>query len=82
MESPYHAPEQGKPKFVGNVFGHPLHEDGKAITTSTIIGYDPETDEFITRSRRYKLGQVAPAYEAAFSNARERLIKTFKENKE
>lgn len=77
IHNQYQAPELGIPRFRGMVYNHPEREDGDIILTSKVEGYDPDTDEFICFSRRYKLGKVDPSYEECFHNAKERLIKAF-----
>ena len=53
--------------------GHPAHADGKAITTSRLIGRKDRL--VVTRSgSEYELGEPDPAYESKFPNARERLL--------
>ena len=64
----------------GGVFR--LVVDGKEIATSELQGYDPDTDEFICFSRRYKLGKVDEKYETLYPNAKQRLIDSLKKMKE
>ncbi len=71
-DDPYLAPELRKQKLHGQCFGHPRFEDGEAITTSSIQSIDGEV--IVTRNTRYVLGQVDPAYENLYPNAKNRLL--------
>jgi len=60
----------------GNVFGHPRFADGHPVTTSRIVGKNSD-DTVVTYSGNvYELGEVDPAYEEMFPNARDRVIGT------
>lgn len=76
--SQYASPEQYVPCFHGEAYGHPDYEDGHIISTSTITGYDEETDEFICVSRRYTLGTVDEEYDKKFPGSKERLVESAK----
>lgn len=69
----YEAPELGF-SFHGNVYGHPIFNDGDGVTTTKII--DMKDNVFYTRSgTKYKLGKTDPEYEKLFPNALERMLK-------
>lgn len=75
-KGPYEAPELGF-KFRGVVFDHPRFPDHASITTSRVVDFDTETEEFITTSgTRYKLGEPLEEFEEAFPGARQGLIDT------
>lgn len=70
---PYLAPELRKSRLVGVVYGHPELEDGTFIRTSVIDKV--ENGLVVTRSgTRYELVDPDPAYEAAFPNAKARVL--------
>ena len=73
----YLAPELRAQHLNGEVFGHPDHADGKIVTTSRILGYDPETNEVVCFSRRYKLGQISLDYEKTYPEAEKRFKESF-----
>lgn len=62
--NPYCPPELQTVHLSGAVTGHPRFEDGERITTSPIVGFDPDTQIVTTRSgSQYKLGlDVSPSY--------------------
>lgn len=67
-------------RFNGNVYGHPSFPDGKLVWTSTIVGYDEDTNIFTTYSgSKYKLGKVRDDYEQAYPNAQERVMRHLSE---
>lgn len=71
-ESVYLAPEQRCPRLHGEVYGHAMFPDGASITTSPMVSR--RGDIVTTQSgSEYELGDVNPAYEAAYPNARERV---------
>jgi len=74
----YASPEQYFPRLYGEAYGHPDHKDGDPISTSAIIGYDEETNEFICQSRRYTLGAVDAEYDKKFPGSKERLVESAK----
>tara|TARA_Y100000296_G_scaffold28962_1_gene33778 strand:+ start:757 stop:1053 length:297 start_codon:yes stop_codon:yes gene_type:complete len=60
--NPYQAPELQTIKIHGEVYGHPDFEDGKEVTTSTVIKRE---GRFInTRNTRYHLGYPSMDYTA------------------
>lgn len=70
---PYKAPELQRQYLHGKIFGHPDYEDGTEITTSAIWAI--RDNLIITKSgSEYALGEVDPKYEAAFPDARNRLL--------
>ena len=76
----YSAPEMIVPHLAGLVYGHPrsgeYFQDGTFIHTSPIVGKNKE-DMVITKSgHAYALGEVDPAYEQRFHDAKDRLLKT------
>ena len=74
---PYLAPELQVPRLHGQVHGHNVFPDGAHVTTNHLAGVFGES--VVTRSGTvYELGQVDPAYEAAFPNARQRLFDSLK----
>jgi hypothetical protein len=78
----YTAPEDLVTCLVGEVYGYkdPIrHPDGKRVRTSRIVGC--EGDCVVTsRGSKYELGVVDPDYEAAFPNAKERLLNSLKKS--
>lgn len=56
----YKAPEQFSSHLSGKVFGHPLHEDGKNVVTSSIMHVCGK--EIFTRNTKYVLGKVSQEY--------------------
>lgn len=76
--NPYMAPEQVTQHLHGKVYSHPLFDDGDEITTTAMVARHEEGDNVVIETRtgsRYLLGEVDPAYEAAFPNARARVGK-------
>ena len=70
---PWRAPELRKTRLVGVVYGHPELADGTFIRTSVIDKV--EDGLVVTRSgTRYELMDPDPAYEAAFPNAKGRVL--------
>lgn len=73
---PYCPPEYQQPALHGKVFGHHRKADGTEVTTSPITGI--ETGCVKTESGTlYELGEVDPAYEETYPNAREKLFKAY-----
>ncbi len=71
--TPILPPEHRGQAFDGKVYGHPRFNDGDRITTSNII--EVKNGRFITQSgSEYELGEVDPAYEAAFPGAKQRAL--------
>lgn len=69
----YIAPEQIKCRASGQVYGNPKFEDGEVITTSRIVKV--ENGCIVTKSGSfYELGEPHPDYEAAYPNAKERVL--------
>jgi|TARA_Y100000310_G_scaffold334693_1_gene415001 hypothetical protein len=58
---PYKAPETINRRLHGKVYGHPIHEDGTIIRTSSIIKVYQRTVETESGSV-YKLGYISPKY--------------------
>ena len=76
-EQPYTAPELRVRVLSGVVTGHPRHEDGKLVTTSSIKSLNPLEGIIVTFSgTQYILGEPDPHYEAAFPGAKDRLLKS------
>jgi hypothetical protein len=72
---PYTAPELIRSVLQGNVYGNPKFDDGTFICTSSIVGKN--NGDIITKSgSRYELGNVDPAYEALYPNAKRRFFKS------
>lgn len=70
---PYMAPELCKTRLQGTVYGHPKHDDGKVLVTSSIQKIDPVGRTVTTRSGSvYELGSVNPEWEAQFPDAENR----------
>jgi hypothetical protein len=62
-EDPYVAPEAKGKYLSGKIYGHPLHEDGKNITTSRLVKLDIDNDMAETLSgTEYILGNIDPDY--------------------
>lgn len=73
-DRPYAAPEVQCPFFDGIITDHPKIEDGQIVSTSSLVGFDIETEEFVTKSgNHYTLGEPRGDYEEQFPNARERM---------
>ena len=75
----YAAPELASYRFIGKVYGHPKHEDGTVIATSTVVGWDGSEGFTTVSGTTYTLGQPKPEYEAAYPGARERMIRQMRE---
>ncbi len=72
---PYQPPEVKSHRLFGIVLDHPKHPGVKHITTSPIIAVNPVQGTVLTHSGSlYELGTVDPDYEAAYPNARNRLL--------
>lgn len=70
---PYTASELRKARLQGTVYGHPKHDDGKRVVTSSIQKVDPVAKTVTTRSGSvYELGKVDPEWEAQFPDAESR----------
>ena len=73
----FQPPDSESNCLQGFVTGHPSHADGKAITTSRLVGRN--ADRVVTRSgSEYELGEPDPAYESQYPNAKERLLEGLK----
>src|SRR5262245_6477955 len=73
MEYGFQPPDSKANCVQGFVTGHPLHADGKPITTSRVVGR--KDDRVVTRSgSEYELGEPEPAYESQYPNAKERFL--------
>ena len=73
----FQPPDSESNCLQGFVTGHPSHADGKAITTSRLIGQN--AGRIVTRSgSEYELGEPDPAYEAQYPNAKVRLMDSLK----
>lgn len=76
--SPYTAPEASL-CVTGNVYGSTKFSDGEEVTTSTIktVSYKDNKLTVETNSGSiYELGAAHPDYEAAYPDARNRLIES------
>ncbi|MGQ0622831.1 MAG: hypothetical protein ACT4QA_23490 [Panacagrimonas sp.] len=72
-ENCYTPPELCRPRLNGKVYGHPRFDDGTVVTTSDLVGIS--NGRVVTASGSiYTIGRPRPEYEAAFPNARERLL--------
>lgn len=70
---PYKAPEDRKARLQGTVYGHPKHDDGKVLVTSSIQKIDLVNRTVTTMSGSvYELGAVDPEWEAQFPDAENR----------
>jgi len=77
---PYTPPECRAHGLAGVVYGSDKFPDGASITTSEIMTLRLEGDNVIVGSRsgrEYLLGAVDPGYEAAFPNARARVVAAY-----
>ncbi len=72
--SPYTPPELLKQSLQGEVFGHPKCNDGRRITTSSIVGKNNRNEILTYSGGTYELGQIDPAYEAQFPGAKNKLL--------
>jgi hypothetical protein len=72
--SPYTPPELLKQSLQGEIFGHPKFNDGKRITTSSIVGKNSRNEILTHSGSIYELGQIDPAYEAQFPDAKNKLL--------
>ena len=62
-EDRWKPPEQLVQTLVGEVYGHYLFEDGKAVRTSQVVSLDLNTGRAVTRSGTvYYLGEPSAAY--------------------
>jgi hypothetical protein len=74
---PFSAPEVPVMCLHGKVYGRPIFEDGDEVTTTRIKKIKVEGPDItvITRSgTEYRLGVVDPDYEAAYPDARARVV--------
>lgn len=63
-------------RLVGEVTGHPNHEDGKHVITSRIVKI--EDNKIVTRTgTRYELGECAEFYAALYPNAKSDLLASY-----
>lgn len=61
---PYVPPELKDKRLQGNVYGHPRFEDGKWITTSSLVELDVVAGTAKTFSgSEYTLGTIDPEYD-------------------
>lgn len=65
-EDPYKAPEQMLISLMGEIYGHPCHEDGTNVVTSIIMHTDGR--EVITRNTKYVLGKAHDGYKEWYNN--------------
>jgi len=73
FKDPYQAPECRKSYLQGNIYGREDIEDGKFVTTSSII--KTEDNLVYTKSGSlYELGEPNVEYEKLYPNAKERLF--------
>jgi len=76
--TPYESPEIHGMGLHGNIYGHPLHDDGKIVTTSRIVG--KRSGLVVTKSgSEYELGKIDAEYDKQFPNALNRLMETLPE---
>ena len=61
-DNPFLAPELRRRSLHGNVYGHPVFEDGKSIKTSPLIEIDLEKNVAKTQNTEYVLGEVSTPY--------------------
>jgi len=79
--TPYTAPEMMSKSLHGNVYGHPLFDDGEEITTSSIEG--AQGGRVRTRSGSvYELGDPHPDYLKAYPDCKQKLLLSLLENGE
>lgn len=72
--NPYTPPELQAHMLHGEVYGSLKFKDGERVTTTPIVGVNG--DRIVTRSgSEYALGKPHPDYEAAFPNAKQRLLR-------
>ena len=74
MLTPFaHPVEPTRVRLCGEVYGHPTRLDGTTIFTSRIVAI--ENNLVVSKSgSRYELGKPEAEYEAAFPNAKERVL--------
>lgn len=72
---PYKPPEMQQISLQGRVYGHPRPslKDGDHIVTSTITGVTCD-GHIKTLNSEYELGEIDPAYEKEFPDAKAKLI--------
>ena len=75
---PYKAPELKHPHLCGIAYGHPKFDDGKMVTTSTIM-WKKQLTVVTLSGTYYMLGEVDPEYEKLYPNAKERIFNSLKE---
>jgi hypothetical protein len=76
---PYKAPELLGQYLHGEVYDSVRFKDGSRITTSRIVGVYGELIE--TKSgNRYELGIIDSEYEKLYPDAKNRLLKSLKDN--
>ncbi len=70
----WESPEEKGVCLFGHVVGHPLHQDGKEVLTTSILHFG--VDCIVTKSgSEYQLGTVDPDYERRYPRALQRLLK-------
>ena len=58
----------------GNVFGHPKHEDGTHIRTSSVAGVTPDGRVVTISGSEYELGEPEAEYAERYPDARPRIL--------
>jgi hypothetical protein len=59
---PYRAPELKARRLSGIVSGHSTIEDGKFITSSSLVEFDYLNSKALTKNTVYDLGEINPEY--------------------
>jgi hypothetical protein len=83
LGDPYTPPEAWTQALHGDVYGNPKFADGDSVTTTQIVSGRVEGDNVLITTKsgsEYLLGVVNPNYEAAYPNARERVLKAVAAN--
>ncbi len=69
----FESPEQEGSCLYGLIVGHSLHRDGREVLTSRLAGR--RANCVVTSSgSEYELGEIDPAYERTYPEARQRLL--------
>lgn len=65
----------GRQIFMGDIYGHSIHPNGKRVRTAYIDDMDTHGRFITTSGTHYELLTVCPKYDKQFPNAKELLTK-------